>query len=85
VIAPASDRPATLRRTGEDPFGDEPSESINKKALDAILVGDDTKASAVVHSQTCSIMPTTSRSAGSRRKATAGFPRNEYAFARTGG
>jgi predicted NBD/HSP70 family sugar kinase len=39
-----------LRRTGEDPFGDEPSESINKKTLDAILIGDDTEASAVVHS-----------------------------------
>jgi hypothetical protein len=39
-----------LRKTGEDPFGDEPSESINKKTLDAILIGDDTEASAVVHS-----------------------------------
>ena len=39
-----------LRKSGEDPFGDEPSEEISKKTLDAILVGDDTKASALVHS-----------------------------------
>jgi hypothetical protein len=39
-----------LRKTGEDPFGDEPSESISKKTLDDMLVGDDTEASAVVHS-----------------------------------
>ena len=39
-----------LRRSGEDPFGKEPTESISKKALDAVLVGDDTEASAVVHS-----------------------------------
>src|SRR5712672_3150717 len=39
-----------LRKSGEDPFGKEPSENISKKALDAILVGDDTEASAVVHS-----------------------------------
>ncbi len=39
-----------LRKTGEDPFGKEPSESISKKVLDAMLVGDDTEASAVVHS-----------------------------------
>jgi hypothetical protein len=39
-----------LRKSGEDPFGKEPSENINKKVLDAILVGDDTEASAVVHS-----------------------------------
>ncbi|MDE2377853.1 ROK family protein [Bradyrhizobium sp.] len=39
-----------LRKTGEDPFGDEPSDRINKKTLDAMLVGDDTEASAVVHS-----------------------------------
>jgi predicted NBD/HSP70 family sugar kinase len=39
-----------LRKTGEDPFGDEPSEMISKKTLDAVLVGDDTEASAVVHS-----------------------------------
>jgi hypothetical protein len=30
-----------LRKTGEDPFGKEPSENISKKVLDAILVGDD--------------------------------------------
>lgn len=39
-----------LRKTGEDPFGDEPSENISKKVLDAMLVGDDVEASAVVHS-----------------------------------
>src|ERR1700738_2249595 len=39
-----------LRKSGEDPFGDEPSETISKKALAAVLVGDDTEASAVVHS-----------------------------------
>ncbi|MET4788436.1 hypothetical protein ABIF64_000614 [Bradyrhizobium japonicum] len=39
-----------LRKTGEDPFGKEPSESIGKKVLDAILIGDDTEASAVAHS-----------------------------------
>ncbi|RZN08443.1 glucokinase [Bradyrhizobium genosp. SA-3] len=39
-----------LRKSGEDPFGDEPSDKINKKALDAVLIGDDTEATAVVHS-----------------------------------
>jgi hypothetical protein len=39
-----------LRKTGEDPFGEEPTENISKKLLDAILIGDDTEASAVVHS-----------------------------------
>src|SRR5499427_4918655 len=39
-----------LRKTGEDPFGDEPSEKISKKTLDDMLVGDDTEASAIVHS-----------------------------------
>ncbi|MCC8962704.1 ROK family protein [Bradyrhizobium sp. Pear76] len=39
-----------LRKSGEDPFGDEPSDKISKKKLDEILVGDDTEASAVVHS-----------------------------------
>src|SRR5579859_1323725 len=39
-----------LRKSGDDPFGDLPSEKISKKALDDILVGDDTEASAVVHS-----------------------------------
>jgi hypothetical protein len=38
-----------LRKSGEDPFGKEHSENISKKALDAILLGDDTEASAVVH------------------------------------
>lgn len=39
-----------LRKTGEDPFGDVPSDTISKKALDEMLIGDDTEASAVVHS-----------------------------------
>jgi hypothetical protein len=39
-----------LRKSGEDPFGDEPSDEISKKKLDAILVGDDLEASAVLHS-----------------------------------
>jgi hypothetical protein len=39
-----------LRKTGKDPFGDLPSEDISKKALDDMLIGDDTEASAVVHS-----------------------------------
>src|SRR5215468_7710384 len=39
-----------LRKTGKDPFGDLPSEQISKRALDDMLVGDDTEASAVVHS-----------------------------------
>lgn len=40
----------SLRKSGEDPFGDEPSDKISRKALDAVLSGDDTEASAVVHS-----------------------------------
>src|SRR5215470_9027091 len=39
-----------LRKTGKDPFGDEPSEKISKKTLDEMLVGDDTEAAAIVHS-----------------------------------
>ncbi|TYL80858.1 ROK family protein [Bradyrhizobium cytisi] len=39
-----------LRNTGEDPLGKELSENISKKELDAILVGDDTDAWAVVQS-----------------------------------
>src|SRR6266446_2280997 len=39
-----------LRKSDEDPFRKEPSENISKKVLDAILVGDDAEASAVVHS-----------------------------------
>jgi ROK family len=39
-----------LRKTGEDPFGDVPSDEISKKALDDMLVGDDAEASAVMHS-----------------------------------
>jgi hypothetical protein len=39
-----------LRKSDEDPFGDEPSDKINKKTLDAVLIGDDVEASAVLHS-----------------------------------
>ncbi len=39
-----------LRKSGDDPFGDEPSDEISKKTLDAILVGDNLEASAVLHS-----------------------------------
>ena len=39
-----------LRKTGEDPFGDEPSDKISKKVLDEMLIGDDVEASAIVHS-----------------------------------
>ncbi len=39
-----------LKKSGEDPFGDEPSDQISKKTLDAILVGDDVEAVAVLHS-----------------------------------
>src|SRR6201996_3344501 len=39
-----------LRKGGKDPFGDVPSEEISKKALDEMLIGEDTEASAVVHS-----------------------------------
>src|SRR5258705_2389524 len=39
-----------LRKSSEDPFGKAPSENISKRVLDAVLIGDDTEASAVVHS-----------------------------------
>lgn len=39
-----------LRKSGDDPFGKELSEDIGKKELDAILIGDDVEAWAVVHS-----------------------------------
>jgi predicted NBD/HSP70 family sugar kinase len=39
-----------LRKSGEDPFGKEPSDEIGKKELGAVLTGDDAEASAVVHS-----------------------------------
>ncbi|NEU99706.1 ROK family protein [Bradyrhizobium uaiense] len=39
-----------MRKSGQDPFGNEPSKNVSKKALDAILTGDDTEASAVVQS-----------------------------------
>jgi hypothetical protein len=39
-----------LKKSNEDPFGDEPSDKISKKTLDAILVGDDVEAAAILHS-----------------------------------
>jgi ROK family len=39
-----------LQKSGEDPFGNEPSDKISKKVLDEILIGDDVEASAIVHS-----------------------------------
>lgn len=39
-----------LRKAGEDPFGDMPTEKISKKDLDRIMVGDDVAAAALVHS-----------------------------------
>jgi hypothetical protein len=39
-----------LRDVGQDPFGDEPSAALSKKALDAILNGGDSEAAGVVHS-----------------------------------
>jgi hypothetical protein len=38
-----------LRKAGEDPLGDKPSEDMSKKELDQILVGDDIQAAAVLH------------------------------------
>src|SRR5258708_34686515 len=38
-----------LKKSDEDPFGDEPSEKISKKTLDAILMGDDVEAAPVLH------------------------------------
>jgi hypothetical protein len=38
-----------LRKNGEDPFGDTPTEEIKKKELDALLIGDDVEAAAVLH------------------------------------
>jgi hypothetical protein len=39
-----------LRKSGDDPFGKVPTEKISKKELDAVLIGDDPEASALVHS-----------------------------------
>jgi predicted NBD/HSP70 family sugar kinase len=39
-----------LKKTDEDPLGGTASEDLSKKQLDAILVGDDVEAAAVVHS-----------------------------------
>ena len=37
-----------LRKVGEDPFGDAPSNEIGKKELEAVLMGEDIKAAALV-------------------------------------
>ncbi|HMJ45270.1 MAG TPA: ROK family protein [Pseudolabrys sp.] len=39
-----------LRKHGDDPFGDEPSEKLTKKALDEALFKGDLEAAAVIHS-----------------------------------
>jgi ROK family len=38
-----------LRKHGDDPFGDEPSEEISKKTLDALLKDGEPEAAAVLH------------------------------------
>ncbi len=38
-----------LRKAGNDPFGDEPSDQINKKQLDLLLTEGDLEAAGVVH------------------------------------
>jgi len=38
-----------LKKNGEDPLGAKSTEEISKKKLDAVLVGDDVEASALVH------------------------------------
>lgn len=37
-----------LRKAGEDPFGDTPSNEVGKKELEAVLMGEDIKAAALV-------------------------------------
>jgi hypothetical protein len=37
-----------LRKAGDDPFGNKSSEELSKKELDAILVGDDAEATAIL-------------------------------------
>lgn len=39
-----------LRKLGADPLGDQPSESVSKKELDALLLEGDPEAAGVVHS-----------------------------------
>ncbi|MEA2953024.1 MAG: hypothetical protein QOJ96_2544 [Alphaproteobacteria bacterium] len=39
----------SMRKSGSDPFGDEPSEGISKKTLDSILVEGDLEAAGVLH------------------------------------
>jgi predicted NBD/HSP70 family sugar kinase len=38
-----------LRKAGDDPFGDEPSEDISKKKLDDLLTEGDPEAAGIVH------------------------------------
>ena len=46
ILADWRDR---LRETGEDPFGDVETEEISKANLDKLMVSDDPKAAALVH------------------------------------
>jgi hypothetical protein len=39
----------SMRKAGGDPFGDEPSEEISKKTLDALLTKGDPEAAGIVH------------------------------------
>ena len=39
----------TLRKTGDDPFGDKPTDDISKKQLDELLTKGDVEAAGVVH------------------------------------
>jgi hypothetical protein len=39
-----------LRKMGEDPLGDLPSDEVSKKKLDAILTGGDVEAAGAIHS-----------------------------------
>jgi predicted NBD/HSP70 family sugar kinase len=39
----------SVRKSGEDPFGEEPSDEISKKTLDALLTKGDPEAAGIVH------------------------------------
>jgi hypothetical protein len=39
----------SVRKAGEDPFGDEPSDAISKKTLDALLTKGEPEAGGIVH------------------------------------
>jgi hypothetical protein len=40
----------SLRKHGEDPFGDKPTDEVSKSAIEKVLNGDDAEAAALVHS-----------------------------------